>query len=409
MKTKIVYALASVCIAFGLWLYVINTVSPESSATYHDVPVALEGESVLHEKGLMVVGQNDKDVDLELSGNRIDLSKVNSGNITIKVDLSRINEPGQAILQYAPIFPGDVASNAFVIESKYPESIVFNIEERRVKEVPVEIQWEGATPEGFLCDKENRVLDYPNIKVIGPASVADQIEKAVIEVNLQDRKEPISESYRYTLCDKDNHPVDAKLITTNVEQVHLNLRIDRFKDIRLTYNLVEGGGANEDNTVIEKNVDSIRVSGSEAALENLGDQLVVGTVNLRDITKDGVLTYPVNLPEGVRNLSGVTEVKMVIRFAGLGTKEFTVENIKSVNVPEGMEAEVIAEKIPVVVRGPVASINGLKPEDLSIEVDFTGAEVGTSTYKGTVIFPEGYEKFGALGSLSASATVTKNR
>ncbi len=116
MKTKIVYALASVCIAFGLWLYVINTVSPESSATYHDIPVALEAESVLHEKGLMVVGQNDKDVDLELSGNRIDLSKVNSGNITIKVDLSRINEPGQAILQYAPIFPGDVASNAFVIE-----------------------------------------------------------------------------------------------------------------------------------------------------------------------------------------------------------------------------------------------------------------------------------------------------
>ena len=407
MKTKIVYALASVCIAFGLWLYVTTTVSPESDETYYNIPVVMEGESVLNERGLMITEKPEDGVTLKLSGNRSDLIKVNSQNITIKVDLSKIYEPGETSLQYLPLFPGDVPSNAFVIESKHPESITVNVEERRIKEVPVEIRWEGTTPEGFLSDKENRVLDYPAIKVVGPASVADQIEKAVIDVNLQDRKESISESYRYTLCDKDNNPVDAKLITTNVEEVRLELRIDRFKDIDLTYTLVEGGGANADNTVIDMSVDSIRVSGSEAALNNLGDQLVVGTINLRDIAKDSVLNYPVNLPDGVRNLSGVTEVQMDVRFAGLATKEFVIDEIRSVNVPEGMEAEVLAEKMNVTVRGPAASLNSLKAEDLAVEVDFTGAEVGTSTYKGTVVFPKEYEKFGTLGSLSASATVKK--
>lgn len=407
MKTKIVYALASVCIAFGLWLYVTTTVSPESDETYYNIPVVMEGESVLNERGLMITERPEDGVTLKLSGNRSDLIKVNSQNITIKVDLSKIYEPGETSLQYLPLFPGDVPSNAFVIESKHPESITLNVEERRVKEVPVEIRWEGTTPEGFLSDKENRVLDYPKIKVVGPASVADQIEKAVIDVNLQDRKESISESYRYTLCDKDNNPVDAKLITTNVEEVRLELRIDRFKDIDLTYTLVEGGGANADNTAIDMSVNSIRVSGSEATLNNLGDQLVVGTINLRDIAKDSVLNYPVNLPDGVRNLSGVTEVQMDVRFAGLATKEFTIDEIRSVNVPEGMDAEVLAEKMNVTVRGPATSLNSLKAEDLAIEVDFTGAEVGTSTYKGTVVFPEGYEKFGTLGSLSASATVKK--
>ena len=134
---------------------------------------------------------------------------------------------------------------------------------------------------------------------------------------------------------------------------------------------------------------------------------VSGTINLRDIAKDSVLNYPVNLPDGVRNLSGVTEVQMDVRFAGLATKEFTIDEIRSVNVPEGMDAEVLAEKMNVTVRGPATSLNSLKAEDLAIEVDFTGAEVGTSTYKGTVVFPEGYEKFGTLGSLSASATVKK--
>lgn len=182
MKTKIVYAIASLLIAFGLWMYVVNTVSPESDETISGIPVVLEGENILNEeRGLMITQKNEDTVSLKLSGNRIDLSKVNKGNIAIKVDLSKIYEPGKATLQYTPVFPGDVPSNAFVIESKYPQSITLTIEKRVTKEVPLEIKWSGSTPEGFISDKGNAVLDNPVIKIVGPASVADQIEKAVIE------------------------------------------------------------------------------------------------------------------------------------------------------------------------------------------------------------------------------------
>ena len=410
MKTKIVYAIASILIAFGLWMYVINTVSPESSETISGIPVVFEGENILNEdRNLMITKKNEDTVSLNLSGNRIDLSKVNKGNIAIKVDLSKIYEPGQATLQYTPVFPGDVPSNAFVIEAKYPQSITVTVEERRSKEVPLEIKWSGSTPEGFMSDKGGAVLDNPNIKVVGPASVADQIEKAVIEVDLTDRKESISESYRYTLCDKDDNPVDAELITTNVEEVRLDVKIARFKDISIAYNLVEGGGANSENTAITLNADSIRVSGSEAALKEMGDQLVIGTVNLRDIPKNEILTFPESLPEGVNNLSGVTEVTMEIKFSGLTARDFVVEKLRPVNVPEGMKAEVFVEKLLVTVRGPAAAINNLDEKDLAVEVDFTDAETGTSTYKGTVIFPEGFEKFGALGTVSVSATVSKSK
>ena len=410
MKTKIVYAIASILIAFGLWMYVINTVSPESYETISGIPVVFEGENILNEdRNLMITRKNEDTVSLSLSGNRIDLSKVNKGNIAIKVDLSKIYEPGQTTLQYTPVFPGDVPSNAFVIEAKSPQSITVTVEERRNKEVPLEIKWSGSTPEGFMSDKGNAVLDYPTIKVVGPASVADQIEKAVIEVDLTDRKESISESYRYTLCDKDGNPVDAELITTNVEEVRLDLKIARFKDIKIAYNLVEGGGANTSNTDITLNVESIRVSGSEAALKDMGDQLVVGTVNLRDILKDEILTFPISLPEGVNNLTGVTEVTMDIKFNGLTSREFVIEDLRSINVPEGMEAEIIVEQLTVTVRGPAAAINNLDSEDLAVAVDLTDAEAGTSTYKGNVIFPEGFERFGALGTISVSATVTKAR
>ena len=409
MKNKLCYALIAVVISFGLWLYVITTVSPESEETYWDVPVVLEGEAVLNENGLMITDRDDITVDLRVSGNRSDLIRANRNNITIKVDVSKIREPGKNIqLPFSPVqFPGDIPANALVVESKSPETISVTVEERRNKEVPVEVKWIGSTPDGFISDRENKILDYPTVTVVGPASVADQITKAVIEVELDDRKESISESYRYTLCDDEGNPVDARLITTNVEEVRLDVKILRVKDLTLDYNLVEGGGANRINANITKNVDTIRVSGSAAALDALGDSLIIGTINLKDLNKSTTLTFPINLPEGVNNLTGVTEVQVDVQFMGLSVKEFIIENIKSVNVPEGMDADIITEKISVQVRGPMSLMSAITEEDISLTVDFTDAEPGTSTYKATVVMGEGYEQVGAIGTVSVSATVKK--
>ena len=405
MKNKISSGLLALLIAFGLWVYVITTVSPGSEETFYNIPVAREGESVLQERGLMITSISDTNVSLTLSGTRQDLAKVNSANITLKVDLSRIYDPGTHSLEFVASYPGDVASNAFVEESRYPESITIVVEERRHKEVPVEVKWLGKSPEGFLTDKENRILDYPMITVIGPASVADQITKAVIEVDLSEQRESISQTYRYTLCDEEGNPVDAELITTNVEEVRLDVRIQRFKDLRLIYNLQEGGGARAENANITLSVDTIRVSGNETVLENLGDELVVGTVNLAEIPQNSVLTFPIHLPEGVTNLSGVAETDISVNFVGLLTKTFTLEEFTVLNVPEGMEAEIMTQELTVEIRGPVALIQHLTLEDIRATVDFTGAEAESSTYKVVISFSEEFAALGAIRSYSVSATV----
>ena len=78
MKNKLIYALLSFVIALGLWFYVIAVVSPESEETYYNVPVVLQNESVLTEKGLMIITQNKPSVTLRLRGNRSDLNKLNA-------------------------------------------------------------------------------------------------------------------------------------------------------------------------------------------------------------------------------------------------------------------------------------------------------------------------------------------
>lgn len=407
-KNKVTSMLLSLVIAFGLWLYVVTNVSQEAEYTIYNVPVVMEGEALLNEKNLMITAVSADDVDLTLSGSRSDLAKVNNSNMILKVNLGEISEPQEKKgLEYTPVYPGDVATNALTIENRYPARIYVTVEARRNKEVPVEVIWIGSTPEGFMSDRENRTLDYDKVTVVGPASVADLIEKAVIEVDLNDKRESISQDYRYTLCDKDGNPVDAELITTNVENVHLDVKIQQVKEVELVAEIVYGGGATEKNTKVTIEPAIIRLAGGGAVLEELGDTIQLGRIDLSTVEKSQEISLPITLPEGVTNLSNIQEATVDIQFSGLKVKSFDVTNIEAVNVPEGLEVNILTNQLTVILRGPAADLEKITEEDIIIRADLTDAVADTSTFKATIHFNEAISTVGALRSYSITAEVVE--
>ena len=89
-KNKPLMIILSILISLVLWLYVVTVVSPESETTLYNIPVVLQGESALDSRGLVLVSNDDYKINLQLYGNRSDLNKVNSGNVTIIADLTKI-------------------------------------------------------------------------------------------------------------------------------------------------------------------------------------------------------------------------------------------------------------------------------------------------------------------------------
>lgn len=409
-KSKLYSILLSVVIAFGLYIYVVNNVSEEDDATFYNIPVVLEGENVLNERNLMITDISTNTVSLNLFGSRSDLNKVSSGNIVVKVDLKGIQEPGEKIpLTYIPSYPTGVAQNAFTIEGQSPVEIYVSVDTRRTREIPVQVKWTGTRSEDYIYDTENYLLDNQNISIIGPAAVADQIHHAEVEVDLTSRTESVSESFRYTLCDENGNPVDAEQITTSVEEVRLDAQIQRIKEVELVVDVIYAGGATEKNTTVKVSPEIIRVSGGEAVLAEIGDTYTLCTLNLAEIEKStNELKYTISLPEGVTNQTGVSEAQISVRFAAdLKTKEFTIDNFQIVNVPEGLEAEIINANLVVKVRGPEAEISKLTEEDITAVIDFSSAEVGTATYKATITFTEGFANVGAMKTSSVSAMVSE--
>ena len=403
---KIAYALLSVVIAVGLWVYVITTVSPEWEETYYNIPVVLENESALHDRGLMVVADELPKVTLKLLGNRSDLVNLSKDNITLVADLSKIYDTGEQQVHYS-ISYSNIPSNSVEVISQTPQEITLSITERASKDVPIQLFYEGSVPEGFRTDRENLILDHKSIRVIGPASVINRIEFARIQVDLNNQTETIDRSYIYTLCDRNGDPVDAEQVNTDVTEVRLNLKIQRYKEIALKLDITEGGGATQENTLITMDMETIQVSGTEQQLKDLGNSLDLGEIRLGEELKDTVKEFEIKLPEGVENLTGKETVSVSIEFQGLITKTIYVTKIEPKNVPDGMVAKVITKQMPVVVRGPKVQVEAISADDLTVHVDFSDPH-GQDSYKALVYVDSGtFGDVGAVGTYHVLADVTE--
>lgn len=409
MKSKVLYILLSLVIATGLWLYVVTVVNPGWEETYYNIPVVLENEDILISNGLMLTTDEKPTVTLRLSGNRKDMIELNSSNITLIADLSKISSAGEQALNYRIVYPGGLTSSSFEIISQNPQQVTLSVSEWKSKELDIGVEYTGKVPDQFVVFKEDATMDTSKITVTGPSGVVDRITQARIHVDLEGKQDNISDSFEVFLYDVQGELVQDEQVKTSVEQVRYTLKIQRWKDIELRLDVIEDTLLTKNNCQITIDPVLVRVSGSEKVLAQL-DYLVLGQVRLSDLTGKFEATYELEMPEGVKNLSGVEQVSVSIQIPELEMRTFTVTQIRSVNVPGGMKVTMITKEKKVTLRAEKDVLDALTADDVSIIVDFTNAEAGNATYKASVTLPSYLSsKVGIVGTYDVTATVTAEK
>ncbi len=402
-RNKLGALLLSFVIALGLWMYVRTYVNTDYEQTLYNVPVALEGESILTERQLMLLSEEEHEVNIKVHGSRQDVGKINSGNIQAVADLSNIYEPGEHNLTYTIIFPGDVPTGAVSAE-KNPDRVRVIVARKKTKEIPIEVSYLGDVPADYIKDISALTLDYAYVEITGPEEVVDQIDHAALAIDCEGRTETIYESYRYELRDAEEKPVDAGWITTNVSEVKVHLPVSMVKKIPLTVTVIDGGGATGDTSKIDIEPKEISVSGSETALNAL-TELNLGTIDLAQITEDTVKEYEISLPEGMKNVTNLPTATVSISFPRLTTREFTITEFEVLNLEEGMTWEALTKQLTITVRGLKSEIQRLNEADIIAQLDLKGVE-NTYAVEPIILFPKSFESLGVMGSYSVSVQVT---
>ncbi len=383
MAKKIMTAVTALAISFALWLYVVMVVGPEYQDTFRGVKVELVGEDVLEQRELMVMQDVDNlKVDLVLSGNRKDLNKLSSSNITVILDVSQITAPGDTPLDYKISFPSNIAQSAVTVESQNPAGMSLKVvEAAKNDQIPVKVYFDEAKiASGYGPLPEEQELTH--ISIFGPKDVVEIIKEARIDLNLaDDTKSDVSGEYVATLCDEMGQEVDARFVTVTpntADKINVTLPIRMKKVLPLTVEVIDGGGATSKNTTINLEYSEITVLGTEEALRDL-TEISLGTLDLGQIEAgDEPLKLPVNLPSGVTSRGGFTEVTVTVALPELVTKEFIVkrDDIQLLNMPEGMNAEISEVQLVIRVRGTQNAVNALTEQMLKASIDLTEAKTG---------------------------------
>lgn len=404
MKSKIGTLLLSIVLAFCLWLYVVTVVGPESDANYYDIPVVFDGIAQLTDRNLMITSDTDVTVDLQLSGNRTDLIKLDKTNITVLADLSQIREAGEHKVKYTI----SSSAGAFEVLNRDPEYITVHVSERVQKEVPVQINYIGSVPDNFSADIANAVLDHKSVTISGPKEVVDQIASAWISVDLTQQMDTIVQSCRHTLCGSDGQPIeDVSAITVNVSDIRVTIRVYQIKEVPLVIYVENGGGITQDMVTITPNRTSITLSGNRSDMEKI-DKIVLGTINLGDLEEDTKqLIFDIPIPEGITNVTGVTQVTVDVQMPVMEMRSFQIKEFMVVGVPSGRQVQLITEALIVKVRGPAELLDKITAEDILAVVDCSEQQLldnAPNNLLVTITIP-GMEGIGPLGEYYVTAYV----
>lgn len=406
MKNKVIRGVLSLLAAFALWMYVVSVVSPESEATFYNVKVEMPAaEEILKNRGLMITSGNNSTVTLRIAGNRSDLNSLTSSTIEVTADVSKIWEPGEHALSYEVTYPGNIPANALSIQNRNPDRVVITVEERVTETIPVQIQWKGEVPNGYILD-EDVEMDVTSIRVTGPKDTVESIAYAKIEIN-RDQTQTIIERVPYVLCDEEGNAVDTTHLTWDAEDVSVVVRIQRLKEVSLAVEVIDGGGATEETSTIILDPATIQISGAESLLERIDDVLIIGTVDLGKLETDTEMTFPIILPDGITNETVISEVKVTVMFPELATKTLVIKasNFRYTGVPENMELEFITQELEINVRGPKALIAALRESDVTVSVDVSSLQAGMSKVKAIINFAPSYAQVGTVGSYTISVNL----
>ena len=123
------------------------------------------------------------------------------------------------------------------------------------------------------------------------------------------------------------------------------------------------------------------------------------------ITADSTLIFPVVLPEGVDNQSGVEQVNVEIKLPKLTTKTLRISNITYADAPDGLSVDIITKALTVTVRGPEKQVKLIRESDLSVVVNLAEAQAGTVTTKAEVVIDSAYPQVGVVGTYPVSVNL----
>ncbi len=359
-----------------IWIVVVGIDNPLKTQIFTGIPVNVENASVMEDAGKAYeVAESNKTVSISVRAERSILNRLSRDNFTASIDLENYSDGKVPINVKANRYADKITS--ITPRTAYATVLV---EDLGQKQFGIEAEITGELPEGYSVG--NVVVNNNIVRVSGPESIVDSIERAVVEVSVQGMTRDIRTESAIRFYDSNADAVNIGDLELSRTDSEVTVEIWKNKNVAVTYNYTgipaEGFAATGN---IMASINDIDITGARADLNAVEVIDIPGTAI--DITGAGsnvnvkvdIADY---LPEGISIVGEgdedtVSDVAVEIQPLGEINVEVPISNITVENVPHGMSALVggPGETVLVSVKGLAATLSNINPAMITGRVDLS--------------------------------------
>ena len=220
MKTKVTKEIAiriflSLSLAFLLWVFAITNTDPMVTQNYRGIPITFQNLDALNNKGFLIDSET-KTVDVQLYGRTIQISKINSEDISAVVDLSNITDKGTYSVEVTIKGIGDNIS----VASVSPQYITIDINEIVEIETNFSIDFTGEPKTGYAMIGYS--TDVNSVIVSGSETAIEKVDQVKGTVDITDKDSSFVSAVVLKAYDSDENEIAG----ITLESAELNVSVE---------------------------------------------------------------------------------------------------------------------------------------------------------------------------------------
>ncbi len=402
LEKRWVCILLSVLLAISFWVYVRAAVDPDGTTNIHNVRVEATGTNVLTSQGLAVAEISPQVVELEVEGPtsaRTNLLRNRSG-LYVRVDVSSCVE-GENTLRWREVWPENINPDDLTAQRS---TVTVKVEKLYTKTFDIQFQLEGKVASDYQMGTP--AIEPEKVVISGPVDQVNQVDKVMAVLRKAELSERFAGDLELIPVDKQGGALTDLELTLSAETAYVVVPVVKTKEVKLTINLLPGGGATEDNAERKIEPETIVVSGSEADLEGL-EEISLGSISLSDVVGPNTFTRPITLDPSLTNESGLTEAVVKVTVEGLDTEAFAVTNIRTSPPPDGYTVDVVTQSVLVTVRGPAEDLANIDASQIRIVANLSGVTTEGNQLVPAHVYLDGTSTVGVIGEYTISVNMSR--
>jgi len=368
--------LASLVLAVVVWFLVVQIEDPTDTKTFNNITVKITGTEFFEKTNQVykVLDKTDK-VSVTVRAPKSIIGQLRATDIVAEADCSKITEDNTVLIKYDVQNVGRVES----VEGNR-ENVRLSVEAKRTKWIRVVQNVVGEVAENYMVANSTAELDI--IEVSGPQSVVDTISYASAEMDVTGYTNSITANVDVKLYDVEGNLVESDTVSKSENSIRMKVEVLALKEVPVEINYT---GSPADGFMVTgvtlSNPDPVMIAGMPYVLSGI-TQITVPEdfVNVTGAGSDIIETIDLRscLPGGViladQESSGLVKVTVVIEPVQERALKVPVENIKVINLPEGLEIErdETVTELSLNISGLAEQVNPLKSTDVRGTVDVAG-------------------------------------